>query len=268
MTASEFLNKLKEFSVDASNLFQYRQDEKRCNIEFDPRIGLFLTIVTHEDDTFDFYFLERTSSWTYIDERTDIHDILSILISVWLRTVNDFTFTTYDIGHPADATLNKFEIYGRYLVPSQLSNEYTKICQESLDNIIMIIIQISILISNLWKAFGGYPCMECKKRLEIKYDYKNSLPKSMTKKLSEILNKSENFDYNKDFTFDFNLKDRQLPTWKYFRDFKTKTTFVYSPAVTDMLNIIYNRFIKDETVIDSVNGLLFYQKQLKALCTK
>jgi Restriction endonuclease len=70
-----------------------------------------------EEETFGFYLSVRTSSWNFSNERTDLHDTLSVLFAVFLRVYAGFSSSLWDEEN--DFTGIPTEIYARYISVDQ-----------------------------------------------------------------------------------------------------------------------------------------------------
>ena len=82
----------------------------------DPASGITLFLDIKEPTDFSFYFLERTNDVLYNGDRTDVHVILSLMFSSFLRTFDTkISSSLFDIAHPVVDD----EVWGRYIIPHQ-----------------------------------------------------------------------------------------------------------------------------------------------------
>jgi len=115
-------NLLKEIEIK-----DYSVEENEISISGSYPSGLKLHIQTRKSNL-DFYYSVRTSSWTYSGERSDLHDVISIAFSTFLKfSDSKISCSLINVINPVVPELDN-EIYARYIVPiqydfSKLSNE-------------------------------------------------------------------------------------------------------------------------------------------------
>lgn len=212
--------------------------------------GIILIVDFTEDNKTEFYFYVRTGSWAYIDERTDIHDIFSTLLSLWIRKMNNCSSMAYDVAHPvfSGSVEDDCEIYARYIVPTQTLNNHFRLDKDVLQFYKDVIGGIVMLEQYIWACFGGCPCEICKEKLSIKYSYRNELSDGLLEKINNSLGEG----------FKVNFKDRQLPTWQYYRDFIKGISVIKSKQILPLLRSI--SILEKNIKIESTNGLLLIQE--------
>jgi hypothetical protein len=72
-----------------------------------------------DDETGFVYLSCRTTSWELPGERTDMHDIFSVLLAAYLRTRREnYSATLWDVSNPA-VPVPETELYARYLTLTQ-----------------------------------------------------------------------------------------------------------------------------------------------------
>lgn len=243
-----FLSKIEEFLAEAG--ISYRRNKESMLIWFDGWTGIQLTIVASSNDQPEFYFRVRTDSWHYDGERTDIHDCVSVILSSWCTEKLGFSSALYDEHHPAIQSLDDFEVYARYVVPSQLPPQFNDAANA--EPYLDLVICVLAFTHLFWTMFGGCPCTECRELLGIKYDFRNALGKHLQQKIDSIFKTPKNK----------NVKDRQLPTWKYYRNFDQRISVVYSEFVARFLRQPRSQ-IGDVQEVESVNGKLLQRRSLK-----
>ncbi len=222
-----------------------QRNENEIKVRFSEWTGILLCIQVRDGQKPEFYFWVRTDSWHYDDERTDIHDTISILLSIWCKNAASFSSALYDEMHPAMPSLSDFEVYARYIVPSQLPQGLLRL--SGLEEFRKLIADTFVFTYLFWEVFGGCPCRTCKKTLGIKYDFKNTLGKRLQTKVERVFGSPKKK----------NLKDRQLPTWKYYRNFDKGISIVASGPLTEFLR----GFGKGKNeVIESINGKLILEE--------
>ena len=115
-----------------------------------------------ENDIPEIYFYLRTTSWDYEGDRSDLHDIISTLLSVFFKLNLDISCAIFDVPHPAIET--SCEIYARYIIPQQFDTVLYKKNDQSIDKIIEIIEGVSVFELVFWQM-AGCSCDECREAL-------------------------------------------------------------------------------------------------------
>lgn len=247
ITNEDFVQGLKEIADEL--MLENRVGQDFIKIEYSGWTGIQLIILIR-DNKIEFYFWVRTNSWHYIDERTDIHDSVSVLLSGWCKINNGFASALYDVTHPVMPELSSFEVYARYIVPSQIPQEYIDLTgKDTLSLYRHLIMEVWMFEKTFWNMFGGCPCAACKKALNLKYEFKNKLGKRLQTKIDQIFDEVE----------DYNLKDRQFPTWKYYRNFNKGISIIYSETISKFLRSLSS----SKENIESVNGELLVEGFLR-----
>lgn len=221
MTSEVFLESLVE---EANNLgLKHRKDDETLVFYLTQFTGLSLKIRMKNGDKPEFDFGCRTNSWYYIDERTDIHDTISLAFALFLKCSDITSSFLFDVSNPATGADD--EIYLRYIIPYQSHPAFFKLNEEGLEQYKKLVVGFFLFEQYLWGSFDGCPCSECKKRLGYSYDYKDELEPELQTRIHKAIGTPRLY----------NLKDRKLPTWNYYRDFGRKITIVYSPQLADFL---------------------------------
>lgn len=193
-------------------------------------IGLHL-VISESPDGLNCRFWTRTNSWHYIDERTDIHDVIILLFALKLRSAQ--LCSTIILDDPNDFGVPECEIYSCYASPLQIN--YSK--EEAQAKVLNIIHCLSELNIFFFQSFGC-PCKECQKR--EKRDFNS-------------------YDVDSDFESQFihaspfnyvNKKKRNYPEWQYHRDFKKKVTVIKSAQIAE-----YVRHLAKSIRYDAIRGL-------------
>jgi hypothetical protein len=70
-----------------------------------------------DDQHFAVFFYCRTSSWNWVGERTDLHDVASVLFASALRALSGVSCRFANVLNPSIDVPS--EIYGRYIIPIQ-----------------------------------------------------------------------------------------------------------------------------------------------------
>ena len=107
--------KLKEWDIQ-----QYAIEDNELIVSASDLSGLQVHLSLKESNV-DFYYSIRTSSWSYNGERTDLHDIISVSFSYFLKFADlKISCSLINVVNPAVTGLED-EIYARYVVPIQYS---------------------------------------------------------------------------------------------------------------------------------------------------
>lgn len=178
--------------------FSVHINQTTVKIEFNGFVGLQL-VFSIEKDNVDFRFWVRTSSWYYIDERTDIHDIINLVFAVLLKSKG---ISSSSIVHDLNSFgVPKSEIYSSFSVTTQ-SNFVPHKKNEFIDSLID-----SVLFFQMW--FGnsfGCPCEECNPNGELRIGDTVEISKRFKSNIFSVLGESININYKKRF----------YPSWEYF----------------------------------------------------
>src|SRR5258708_2029962 len=97
------------------------KDENSISLWTSSYLGIHLLVRLDENNMIQFYYFQRTSSWEYAGERTDLHDVIPLLFAAFLRRFNLCSSELIDICNPA--TGSDVEIYARYIVPIQVNHK-------------------------------------------------------------------------------------------------------------------------------------------------
>jgi hypothetical protein len=89
--------------------------------ENEPPLSMHLELLDEKIAGVFIYFYVRTTSWDLPGERTDAHELISVLLAAFLRIELGFSCTLIDISNPA-VEVPETEIYARYIVPTQPHN--------------------------------------------------------------------------------------------------------------------------------------------------
>lgn len=208
-----------------------------------------------EEDSFSFYFYIRTNSYSYSNERTDLHEVLSVLFSIFLRLHSGFSSTLVDMEN--DFTHIPTELYARFLFIEQPQGH-----KYPLDNLAVDVVAQAIL------ALTHFPCWlkECLEWVELSNDYRpesilwdkdNNYPESSSWKKAEewaqpifrVLKLSEDSEKAQ-------FMSRVNPTWMHFRRIRPRISVIKVPGIVYSIH----EAVKSEKLWDVVrsnNRLLF-----------
>lgn len=210
-------------------------------------ITLFLTIQGPTD--FSFYFLQRTYDIVYHGDRSDVHVIISLMFSSFLRAMDSgISSSQFDIAHP----VIEDEIWGRYIMPIQGSvllgiSSWKKI-KEVVSKIILL---IAVWREIFWK-FAGCPCEECLKRINIENYREYEVPNEIIATINKLFKHSSNF----------NSGNRQRPNWSYYYDIGNEVTIIKSQELSFYLESILKFNHRKYQTIEGINGILILDGEL------
>ncbi|RZK68467.1 MAG: hypothetical protein EOO85_24310, partial [Pedobacter sp.] len=168
-----------------------------------------------------FNFYCRTSSWVYNGERTDLHDAISVFFSAYLKKLNLCSVFTVIIDNPATGAED--EIYGNYLIPAQIDPGLINAKSANKDTLDSLVGALYIFEQYLWNQYNGCACEECRNRIGYEFDFRwEDIEAARLDQAKSIIG----FDPMRT-----NYMERTLPTWFYYRNFKTKVTLIDSPEI-------------------------------------
>ncbi|KQS91730.1 restriction endonuclease [Chryseobacterium sp. Leaf394] len=191
-------------------------------------LTLFLNI---EDDKLSFYFLVRTSDIVYHGDRSDIHIVISLMFSSFLKVKAKISCSIFDIPHPVIDD----EIWGRYIYPEQYANSSNNVLKY-IENLLHILFEWRY---SFWGLIGC-PCEECMKE--------------------------ENLVNERDYDVDANLNDyaktinrynsgsRIRPSYSFVYDIDNDITIIKSKSLAYYLETITKVFDYKPHKINGING--------------
>lgn len=191
-------------------------------------LTLFLKI---KDEKLSYYFLVRTHDIIYPGDRSDIHIIISLMFSSFLKVKTKISCSIFDIAHPVICD----EIWGRYIYPQQYENSSNNI----LDHIENLLQSLFEWRYSFWE-FIGCPCKECLKEENIinerDYDIESNLNNYIT-----TINRC-------------NIGRRVRPAYSFVYDIDNDITIIKSKSLVDYLKRIITIFSYNPQKINGING--------------
>lgn len=225
-------NRIKEIC----NLFSFHvenSDETSFRIftgEIDG-LTLFLEI---EEEKLSFYFLVRTHDVIYHGDRSDIHIIISIMFSCFLKIKAKISSSIFDIPHPVIDD----EIWGRYIYPQQFENSSSNILYQ-IENLLQTLYEWRF---SFWKLIGC-PCEKCMNEENIV----NKRGYDTTSSLEDYVTTIKHY----------NNGTRVRPSYSFVYDFDNDITIIKSKSLVDYLRRIITIFDYDPKKINGINGNIF-----------
>lgn len=212
-----------------------------------PFLGIQLKIEVYENNLFNFYFTQRTTSWVYNGERTDLHDSISTIFAAYLKTLKFCSSKLIDVRNPV--TRSNVEIYSRFIIPFQKDENLLN--PKDFSRFEQLITSISFFEHRLWNCFGGCPCDDCRKKLGFTYDFRwEEITADKMDNIFNIFGNSESISYC----------ERNLPTWFYYRNFSRKITLIESLELIHFMDPLLK---KDTNTLKGINGELYLESYSK-----
>ena len=248
MRREEFINELRIFAKSLE--YKFHSNKESITLCFNGYTGMNLSISIGKNEKPQFSLWFKTNSSYYIDERTDIHDTISIAYAIVLRGLGICSSLLFDICHPVLPELYRTEIYARYLVPTQLGQEYFKIEHDSLTAFKILIAQLYIFEEKVWNIFGC-PCEQCQQLTKSSDTNKVWIDNNFEDKVRNALGPTKFY----------NSKARKLQGWKYYRDFKRKISIVESNPLVSFLKIVIRGIDKQD--LEGINCQLYFTDRIR-----
>ncbi|MBK8080334.1 MAG: hypothetical protein IPK25_08665 [Saprospiraceae bacterium] len=208
MKIIDYIQKIaNEFGIETQN-----KSETRISLWTSQYLGISLIFECNEEENINFFYSQRTTSWAYNGERTDLHDIIPIVFALFIKQIGICSLYFTDVYNPATGADD--EIYCKYMTPFQISHDFLNSNKEKqLKFIQKLISSLIIFESNFWALFPGCPCEDCRNKLGYEFDYNWQIPEDKIANILISINSSSEL---------VNYCERTLPNWFYFRDFKRK----------------------------------------------
>jgi len=198
------------------------------HIEFHPFTGMNLRCFLNNEEKFSFYFEFRTSSWTYSGERTDLHDIISVIFSSFLRLHDtSISFFTFFDGTYVDPKAT-VETGAVFLIPDQ--SRLSTIPDKDAPDYFKDIVFSAMYFERLLFRIFGCPCEDCAKADGSTIPFIANIPESDKEKIEAVFEPVEHR---------ITYMTRENPNWKYYRNFKKKVTVIKSESLVQFLTLLY-----------------------------
>lgn len=203
-------------------------------------LGLQITIEVVNDFP-KIYFYERTTCWDYDGERSDLHDIISTLLSVFLKLNFDISCALYDVPHPAIET--SCEIYARYIIPQQINSGFNELNETAKEKVIELLVGVHAFERIFWRMVGC-PCDDCRKELNPPYDCSYEFDDDWDKTVQRSLGSKSR---------QLSLSSRYLPTWNYYKNYSSHTSVIKSITLCVFLKLQSKKNLKAIKTISGIN---------------
>lgn len=179
-------------------------------------------------------------SWHVSNDRTDVNDIISIIIAMFLRVVSNSSFRIIDIEHP----VIEDELYGRELIPIQSINNIVDVSNKNQwDKIEKLSVWFITTLNMLCTFFN------CSDEIVDEYNNESDSLCEWVKKISKGIELSNCITYN----------SRSNPEWFYYKDANI------SVVKNESISSTFFRVIHDNSIniIEGINGKLLIEKDMK-----
>lgn len=254
MEKKEYINRILKFAEKfAFEKVSQNSEGEGLSIFTDYPSGISLRIIFNEDDEMEFYFFQKTSSWIYSGERTDLHDIISVVFAAFLKMFNkQISCAFFDVPNPAVPELSDSEIYARYIVPLQFKPQFKEINEKGIEEFQSLMTSIVSWKYLFWSVVGC-PCEECARKFNPPFDHKFEISDDLKLGISETLKETKNW----------NQSTRYLPTWEYYKDFDRGISVIKSEGLSSLMNSL-NKKIKGSTFnyLNGIDGDLVFNDYL------
>lgn len=202
-----------------------------------------------EEGSFGLVFGIRTDSWTFSNERTDLHDALSTLFAVFLRVTTGFSSSLFDMRN--QFTGIKTELYARYVSIAQPQGPKYPLERAGVDVAGQAILTLSRFPAWLetyleWieGPTGNYPeSSDWRKATE------------WAQRIMSALNLPEE-------TEKAQWMARVNPTWLHFRSIRPRVSVLQVPGVSKALHNAITQ-TQQWQVVRGTNKLLFISDQAR-----
>lgn len=236
----KFLEFLKVFN------FTLEERENKILVQQHP-LSLIFELV--DIDTYYFYIYYRTSSHYISGERTDLHDLIPVIIATGLRVITKTNYSLINIANEFSGIDS--EIYSKYIIPSQpdgpiirlINNEQFEEFKQYFMSVVMVILNI-------------YSVMKHNPKSEYSFNYDSLNLQRWAEKINLSLN-VKNTSYNNIY-----IKESINPNYLYYKNVQNGLTVVNSNVITDYLNDTTNSLYKYQTV-EGLNCSLLISEQIK-----
>jgi len=193
-----------------------------------------------ENEIPELYFYERTTSSDFDGDRSDIHDVVSILLAVFLKLNHDISCSIFDVPHPAIET--SCEIYARYILIQQFDKAFYKSDLDTVEKIVEVIVGLSVFEIFFWQAVGC-PCDDCRKESKPPFDYREEFEDDWPNEVQKVL-----------ATKSSKVRSiaRCLPTWNYYKNYTTRTSIILCPNLCTFFSL---QVTKKANALKTVSGI-------------
>lgn len=188
----------------------------------------------HSEDGFSFYFQIRTDSFSYSNERTDLHESLSVFFAIFLRLHCGFSSTLVDMKHPF--TDVPTELYARFLFIEQPQGHQYPLNELSVDIVAQAVLALTHFPQWLGKRLERVECSDDYYPDGVPWDKGNNYPESSSwqkatewaQPIFKVLKLSEDSERAQ-------YMSRTNPTWMHFRRIRPRVSVIKVPGIVSSI---------------------------------
>jgi hypothetical protein len=240
---------IKKLCKDYS-LYLEENNENGFRVFTDHCTGLTLFLKIEEQTNLSFYFLLRTYDVVYNGDRSDIHVVMSLMFSSFLRLYDEgISCSLYDIPHP----VIEDEIWGRYIMPEQAPAFIGISSIVQLTEKVSNIIQTVALWRDIFWRFASCPSEECMKLEKIENSNEYKLLEEFEKEIFSVLIPSNHVNYG----------IRERPSLNYLYDMQNEITLIKSSELILYLEFIQDFCERNLEQIEGINGTLIIDSEIQ-----
>ncbi len=244
----ELTKYVEEICTDCS-LHLETKNEGNFKIFTDYASGITLFIKIQSPSDFSFYFLQRTYDIVYHGDRSDVHVIISLMFSSFLRSMDSgISSSQFDIAHPVVDD----EIWGRYIMPIQGSILMGVSNWEKIKEVVSKIIPLVAVWREIFWKFAGCPCEECLKKINAKNYREYEVSNEILATIKKVFKHSSNF----------NSGNRLRPNWSYYYDIGNEVTIIKSEELSYYLESILKFNNRKYETVEGINGSIILDGEL------
>lgn len=248
---SSILEEIKKIALERNFSITNETDQElqvlHCSYLF------FINITKIDEGSAYIYLTHRTHSGMFPGERTDLHDVYSILFAWFLRTMpQGFSSILWDVGNPAIDI--DTEIYMRYITLPQPDQSIITKAKRSLT-------EFEHLCDSICGFQGVFPRL-------LKWDFEREMEYKIdeeviqwARKISEVTGASGIVD---DIYDDDKIQycQREGPDWRYYRSIREDLSILHSPYTARLIT----DFMKDlkPQPFPGVNGNLYNYSRVRS----
>ncbi len=218
-------------SICDSLSFNFESKEKSVFKIFTGEIDGLTLFLKIKEEKISYYFLVRTHDIVYHGDRSDIHIIISLMFSSFLKVKAKISCSIFDIAHP----VIEDEIWGRYIYPGQYENPSGNV-SDHIENLLHILFEWRY---SFWELIGC-PCEECMKGENLINDRDYDIESNLNN-YSATIKRS-------------NIGKRVRPSYSFVYDIDNDITIIKSKSLAYYLETITKVFDYKPQKINGING--------------
>lgn len=256
MNSAEFIKEISGLAKDFG--FEEIQDNgHHLSLLIDYFSGIHFHLLFTAENDIEFYFHHRTQSYVYGGDRTDLHDVISVTFSAFIKMFSkQISPALFDVSHPAVPELDDCEIYARYIIPQQKKLQFNEKSKDGVEEFKVLLASLFTWKHLFWQVVGC-PCEECSKEYNPPFEYKIEINNTFKSNILKVLEEKENW----------NQMARYLPTWEYYKNFDEGVSVVSSTGLATLINSLSIEEKNTFNRLDGVESELIFDDHLKNIVT-